>query len=361
LEKNDVLLEIDGHKVSNDFMVNIPGIGYRIEANHLFQSKHMGESVRFKVLRKKDTSEYATPDNLETLDIDVNLKWMPGQTKVVSGHEFDKLPTYLIASGVVFQPVTQNYMETPTGAILRNLFIPGHGFLSDVAKVQNDQQLVIVNRVFRSQLSKGYEVYNAIVKVVNGKKIMNMNDLAEALDSNTKPLHQIVLGSGEDIVVKNLSHSENMQLLRKYRVRSDRSDDLISRTDDIVQAVGHETQVGSKSVVEFLSQIPANEEAEEEPEDSIAIEDELSEAESGSEWEEDDEEEEDEYDFNDGFAVRESGNSKVVPITFQRDQSMDTARTPGERSFLDKIKELESRFGAENEEEAAVSSRLRSR
>lgn len=90
---NDIILEIDGHKVANDATID-SSLG-RVHCNLIMHQKQIGDKVRFKILRdKKDIAFDYTIQRIEPF-----IKT-----------EFNKEPRYLIFGGLAFTPLTKNYI-----------------------------------------------------------------------------------------------------------------------------------------------------------------------------------------------------------------------------------------------------------
>lgn len=229
LKPDDILLEIDGLTISNEGTVDIPGVGNCIDFVHVTQMKYIGDSVTLKVLRKNpDTKE----SKIEL--ITVMLDRVPLETEKVPQTEYDKMPTYYVASGISFMPVTRNYLEGK-GSELDDCFVIEAGCtLANMPKKSEDEQIIVVNDVLDSEATQGYEEYvNSVVTEINGKRINNILDVVTAIESNLEPTHCIVTSSKKKIVVINMSKDAHDKLLKKYNIHSDRSDDLLADSNSM--------------------------------------------------------------------------------------------------------------------------------
>jgi hypothetical protein len=66
-----------------------------------------------------------------------------------------------------------------------------------------------------------------IISEVNGKRISSMEDLLKTLESNEGRYHVLVDGYGNQIVLEKKKIEERGRaILDKYKIRSDRSEDL---------------------------------------------------------------------------------------------------------------------------------------
>lgn len=222
LLKDDVILAIDGIKIGNDAKTTVPEIGNRIDFNYLFHRKQVGETINVLVSRRDPET-----GNIERKNIDITLKYRPGQTKKVEAPEHVKDPTYYINSGIIFQPLTNNYLETARGAVLRDVIIPEVGDITNIPKKTSLDQFVIINQVLDCEKTSGYDDFeNCLVKEINGQKISNIQDVVSAMQSNKEPVHRIETSDGELMVMHNFSPKEHEKLLKQYRIFHDRSQDL---------------------------------------------------------------------------------------------------------------------------------------
>jgi S1-C subfamily serine protease len=303
LKPDDILLEIDGHQISNEGTVDIEGIGQRITWSHIGHMKFKGDSVTFKVLRDggerdfywanlpKNTSTYKnsyvfTNNQLYYIDrdgevdrvviddkskflealkklnpekrnkmrlskeqiestitangghtpvcnpevqvVDVTLDKIPHETEVVIAKEYDKMPTFYIASGIQFQPVTQNYIEG-RGADLEEVFFADQGCsLTAMDKGDPNEQMVVISNVLGCKQNMSYDArINDKVKSINGKTIKHIRDVVNAIENNKGPKHKIVTASGYRLIVNNMSQDEHAKLLKKYRKTAYCSEDLL--------------------------------------------------------------------------------------------------------------------------------------
>lgn len=224
LKAGDVLLEIDGYKISNQGTVDIPEIGNCIDLLHITHMKMIGDRVRLKILRK-DAS--GTP---QILDIKVTLDRVPLESRVVPQTEYDKMPTYYVNSGLVFVPVSRNYLDGPGSDLDETAIIdPIHGTcrLSELPKKFPGQQLVAINTVLDCKSTEGYEGYaHTLIKTVNGKAINNLADLIEAMESYQGETHLIVTSGGSTIALKKLSDEHLKKVMSRHKISFDRSEDL---------------------------------------------------------------------------------------------------------------------------------------
>jgi hypothetical protein len=74
-----------------------------------------------------------------------------------------------------------------------------------------------------------------VISEVNGVAISSMADLLRAIEHNPGAYHTVMDERGHQIVLERAKITEQSEaLLKRYKIKSDRSDDL--KEDDIVKA-----------------------------------------------------------------------------------------------------------------------------
>lgn len=204
LRKDDVLLEIDGVTVADDATVVMSENG-RVDANHLIRSHHVGESFEAKILRKG-----------RELTLDVPLK------KLVSliCYEHEKQPQYYIFGGVVFMPLTKNYVYEWGKNWLQKAPIRFVDMMKNANSPETkNQEIVFLQNVLADRENAGYELSHAIVLEVNGVKIDSFSTLVSTIEKTKEKEVKISLQGGNIIVLdKQKASQANARLLARYGI-----------------------------------------------------------------------------------------------------------------------------------------------
>ena len=211
LRPGDVLVAIDGVAVANDMTVERPGIG-RVYLSEVFQSKQLGD----------------------TLDLSVLRGGKPAAHRIVLGpHQFlvpcrrtGLEPQYLVFGGIVFQPVTFEYL-TALEDIPWDL--ANHAQNYNVV-TEDKSQVIIIQKILPHLANRGYEDYdNSVVETVDGVVPRDMQHLVEIIDDAEGPWLRVVT---EDryVLTLNLEQARAAQsaILTGYGISRDRSRDLLS-------------------------------------------------------------------------------------------------------------------------------------
>jgi hypothetical protein len=142
--------------------------------------------------------------------------------------EYDVVPTYYILGGLVFEPLTVNYLKrwgkewhvkAPTNLLNYHLY----------GEPKDDRrQIVVLIRVLADEINTGYhELENRVVSRVNGRRIANMRDLVDAIEGQQRRYHTIIDETGYKIVLdKSRVFADGHEILKKYNIHSDRSKNL---------------------------------------------------------------------------------------------------------------------------------------
>ncbi len=218
LEENDVILSIDGVNVENDGTVEFRK-GERTYFGYITQRKFIGDAVQFDILRAGRRHR-----------VDIRLAEPVNSGRLVPHARYDVAPTYFIEGGLVFEPLTSNYLAEFGG--------PGDWFLRAPKEMmyyyhhgeptRDRRQIVILVKTLADAINVGYHGFeNWVVDMVNGKKISTIHDLASALENHDGEFHVIENPQGFKIILDRVKTEENSgKILKRYKIPSDRSDDL---------------------------------------------------------------------------------------------------------------------------------------
>jgi len=215
LKRGDIILSIEGVNVANDGTIEFRK-GERTFFTYSLQQKQKDDFVKLKILRAGMSIQLT-----ESIDFE----------RLVPHRQYDVPPTYYISGGLVFEPLTLNYLmefgsdwnvTAPTELV--NYYMNGE-------PLKNRKEVVILVKVLADELNIGYHAsQNVVISSVNGTLVSSMKDLVNAFEFNKGNYHVIEDMNGF-IVTLNRENAEeaNAGILKKYRISSDRSDDLRSQ------------------------------------------------------------------------------------------------------------------------------------
>jgi S1-C subfamily serine protease len=216
LRPGDVVLKIDGHNIAEDGTIEFRP-KERTSMNYYTQLHQLGEELSLSVWRLG-----------KELTLKIILDMPAGQNQLVPTERHDVRPTYYIFGGLIFSPLSVNYLKTwggnwfndaPKNLLARYYF----DHLS-----RKGEEIVNLVRVLPAEINKGYHDAGdyRIVKV-NGERINNLRDLIRIIAESRDKFVVFSDQWGAEIVLdRKGAELENGRILKKYRVPGDRSSDL---------------------------------------------------------------------------------------------------------------------------------------
>ncbi|MGB8332111.1 MAG: trypsin-like peptidase domain-containing protein [Polyangiales bacterium] len=204
LRPHDVLLAIDGHPIANDLTVAWPGIG-RVHFSMVYQSRQIGEQVRVLVLR-----------NGRMLTETIVLK---AHTSLVPGRRSTERPRYLVFAGLVFQPLSGDYLDyfrDPPPNLLSAAW--NHGVTKE------RREVILMQRVLPDPVNRGYQSWeDEVVRLVNGVPPRDMTHLAELIDQAQGRWLRVLMEDGHLLTVdREAAKAAGERVLDAYGIAEDR-------------------------------------------------------------------------------------------------------------------------------------------
>ncbi len=209
LQRDDVITKIDDCNIDNDGRVQMYGL--RLHFSEVVETRQIGEQVELTFCR--DGREMQ-----ETITVMLNrpvLDW---------SREYDRPPRYVCFAGLVFVPVTRNYLETwgkdwlvGIPHYLRYLF-------EHSTELNTDRELkeyVVVADVLSDEVNSYYRgIKNEVVGNINGVTIRSLDDVYEAFKSPVGDFDLIETVSDGEIrpVDAEKARTRTQLILDKYDV-----------------------------------------------------------------------------------------------------------------------------------------------
>jgi S1-C subfamily serine protease len=197
IEQHDVIMGVDGHAIDNQGLTQF--LGRRIHFTALLHQKFAGDSVKLTVLRKKER-------------ISLHATLMPASSvELVPGLQYARRPDFLVIGGLVFQPLSQDYLqgwnERDRPSHLQDLLNRG--------RLEGSKtQAVVLTNVLAARCNAGYSsgwVGGPVLKAVNGEEIHNIEHLGQVLDRLTDKYIKFTLSGFVDDQLIVLDRAEVLQ------------------------------------------------------------------------------------------------------------------------------------------------------
>jgi len=208
IKADDIIIEIDGYKVSNNGKIRIDGNEPR-SLYYPMYLRQIGETVPVKVLRDGAVVETTIPVTKRAQRI---RRWM-----------FDTKPDYFIFGGLVFTTVSYNYVVEAKPDF--------HDDLSEDKDFEDDEA-VVISDVLSDVCMEGYMGwFKAHVRTANGNKVKNIRHLMQIIDSCKDGFICLGLDMGDEFDVKMVVdakelHEATPRIMERYQIPADRSVDL---------------------------------------------------------------------------------------------------------------------------------------
>lgn len=211
LKEGDVILSVDKVKIENDGTVPY-GSGSRIDFSYITDMKFLGNEISLDLIRDK-----------KPLKAKIAMK---NYTPLIPWTEYDKKPEYYIYGGLVFIPMTINYIYKLWDAggqrpvILDRVLFEG--------ATPDRKEVIVLLQVLADETNKGYHDFSdTILTKAGNKAVKDMKELVEVIESVQDEFVEIEFDNRKKIVLKTSeSRAASPGILERYGILSDRSDSL---------------------------------------------------------------------------------------------------------------------------------------
>ncbi|MCX6938488.1 MAG: trypsin-like peptidase domain-containing protein [Verrucomicrobia bacterium] len=217
LRRDDVVLEVGGLAVGSDGMVLYRG--NRVSASVAFQQPQSGEPVRLKIWR--DRAE---------LTLDLPMEAYRGDR--LAGRSYDTLPRYFVHAGLVFTPLSADYLETVgrpgrdnLWAGLAKLIYELRGRpLEEPATVRAEP--IVLATILPHPVNADFSMRGgALVNRINGVRIERLEDVIRALSENQGERHVLEFDGPDqgplEAINRAAAAAAHTEILRTYAIPSD--------------------------------------------------------------------------------------------------------------------------------------------
>jgi len=247
IQKGDVILSLDDIRIANDgtipFRQTKSGFKERVQLNYYFTQLFPSDKVKVEILRQGQRMVVHVPVwvpqalvpriLLQKNVVDAEKSKGTGSNGSIVGGT----PSYLIVGGLVFVPLSKEYLASE--------YNPEHMgdfeswaedyrilALADQMKAYDDQEVVLLSQVIAHTCNIGYETHRNMQLVsLNGNPINNLKGLKQLVDSflekTTRPL-LFEFANGQTIVIdSNAGRLAQAQICQEHFIPHHCSIDLI--------------------------------------------------------------------------------------------------------------------------------------
>jgi len=208
IRTDDIILEVDGYKVSNNGRIRLEG-GVARSLFYPIYIRQIGEKIPVKVFRDGvvvDTFIAAAKKNYRV------RRWM-----------YNSRPDYFVYGGLVFTTASYDYLVRSKAH-----------FHDDLAKNKEfpDDEPVVISFCFADTGIEGYlGVNKSLVRSVNGVRVRNLRHMAELVDKCRDGFVRFNLDRDEEWDIKLVVDAREMReatarVMKRNLIPADRSEDL---------------------------------------------------------------------------------------------------------------------------------------
>lgn len=164
LREGDVLLAIDGLPIASDGFVQLDG--ERVEMPEIVERKFKGDKVHFDIWRDKTQ---------QSVELELSGNW----PYLIQANRYDSPPRFILFGGLVFQPLTKNFMDAYQVDDLRlryyyDFFVTGEIF-------KEHPEVIVLSNILPDPVNAYLsDLRFQIVDQINNKKIRTLQDMADA-------------------------------------------------------------------------------------------------------------------------------------------------------------------------------------
>lgn len=208
VERGDVIMEMDGVPIANDGTIAF--LNGRLSYTHLVDMKQIGEPMTLKILRRGSVRAVT----YRMKEHPFRISWM---------NEYEKLPRYQIFGGLLFQPLSKEYLMTWEqwwlNADRRLLYY--YLYHAQDNLYPERKEFVVLTRVLPDDSNTYLSgIHDQVVSSINGMPIRELKDVAEAFKQPKGGFHVIhVDGTTYPLVLKASEMDEaNKRVKSKYDI-----------------------------------------------------------------------------------------------------------------------------------------------
>jgi hypothetical protein len=214
LQPRDVILKVGDYAIDNEGDYEDPLYGHVMLEALSTRDHWAGQSIPMTIWR-----------NNQKLDIQYTLRPIRHAARLVPEESAAQPPQYLIAGGLIFQPLTRNYLRSWGPAWERSAPFRLAYFRSEEPTPEKPG-LVILTSVLPDSINLGYqEAQQLLLTKVNGQPISTLPSLQEALKQPQDGFHLFEFMAGESLqrIVLDASQvaAANQRILQRYGIESD--------------------------------------------------------------------------------------------------------------------------------------------
>ncbi|MDX1388796.1 MAG: serine protease [Acidobacteriota bacterium] len=213
LRRGDVLLKIGRSPVASDGTVNFRK-GERIHYSHVVAQRQMGQSLTVEFWRGGKARQ-----------CDIRLK---PPRRLVPEDRYDVKPTYFVHAGLLFVPLTRDYLKTWGSEWWSSAPAKLQSIYENQIRTSTRREVVLLQKVLADRVNQGYhEMESQVVVRVQGKRIRRLSELIRIVGAAKARFLRFDFDDRTSIVLdRSLAAQRHEAILKRFGIPHDRSEDL---------------------------------------------------------------------------------------------------------------------------------------
>ena len=209
LQPGDVMTKIDDYNIDNDGMIQIYGL--RLTLSEIIESKQIGERLQLAFFRAGE---------LKTTTATIALN----RTVLEQARQYDRSPPYVCFAGLVFVPVTRNYLESWGRRWPREVPFYLRYLFSYSAEINTDRQrkeYVVLSEIMSDEINAyANEFKSQVIESINGVEIHGLEDIYRAFKESEAPFYTIKFMGNNSIlrIDGEKARQAHPSILKKYDI-----------------------------------------------------------------------------------------------------------------------------------------------
>jgi S1-C subfamily serine protease len=213
LEPGDVLLAVDGVPIAADATVPFDH-GSRIDFSYVVAGRHVGKSISVRVWRDRRARN-------------IQVKLEPPRF-LVQEDRYDVKPTYFLFGGLLFVPLTRDYLKTWGNNWWSNA---PHGLMDRYERGlrrPDRREVVILQKVLADEANQGlHDLESLEITHVQGQPVRDLRHLIDVVERSREPyIFFKAIDRSEIAIDRKLAVARTSDILERFGVLHDRSIDL---------------------------------------------------------------------------------------------------------------------------------------
>ena len=203
LKDGDVLMSIDGHDISSDGFTVLDGA--RVEMVEVVERKFKGDDVKLHIIRDRQ-------------EMDVTVKLDAAWPYLMQANTYDAAPRYVLYGGLLFQPLSRNFLEAYDIDDLRVRYF--YDFFLQDELYKEHPEVIILSAILPDPINTYLgDFKNGIVDEINGEKVRTLDDLANGFRRESDQYIIKLVGVGRPLVLdRAAAEAARQRIDQRYNV-----------------------------------------------------------------------------------------------------------------------------------------------